>query len=69
MNTIFADVVEEVKQLSFDEKQEVKDLVEEKRDEIWVNGERSQRELKENKLQFSSDIDELMIEIKLAKQT
>ncbi len=65
MNTIFADVVEEVKQLSFDEKQELKNLIEvylieEKRDEIWENGERSRRELKENKLKFSSDTDELM---------
>ena len=65
MNTIFADVVEDVKQLSFDEKLELKDLlevylVEERRSEILENGRQSRRELKENKLKFSSNIDELI---------
>lgn len=65
MNTTFAGVVEEVKQLSFDEKQELKDLleiylIEERRQEILENGEQSRRELKNGELKFSSNIDELM---------
>ncbi len=65
MNTSFAGVVEEVKQLSFDEKQELKDLLEsylleERRREIYENGEQSKRELEKDKLKFSSDTDELM---------
>jgi len=65
MNTNFAGVVEEVKQLSFDEKQELKDLLEiylteERREEILKNGEQSRRELERGELKFSSNLDELM---------
>jgi hypothetical protein len=65
MNTSFAGVVEEVKQLSFDEKQELKDLLEsylleERRREIYENGEQSKRELEKDKLKFSSDTAEIM---------
>ena len=65
MNTTFAGVVEEVKQLSFNEKQELKDLLEiylikERRQEILENGEQSRRELKNGELKFSSNTDELM---------
>ncbi len=65
MNTIFADVVEDVKQVSFDEKLELKDLleiylIEERRSDILENGKQSRRQLKENKLEFSSNVDELM---------
>ena len=65
MNTTFAGVVEEVKQLSFEEKQELKNLlesylIEERRREIYENGERSKRELENGELKFSSDSDELM---------
>lgn len=65
MNTNFAGVIEDVKQLSFDEKRELKNLlesylVEERRQEILENGEQSRRELAEGKLKFSSSIDELM---------
>ncbi len=65
MNTTFAGVVETVKQLSFDEKQELKDLlesylIEERRREIYENGEQSKRELKKGELKFSSNTDELM---------
>lgn len=64
MNTTFAGVVEEVKQLSFDEKKELKDLlkvylIEEKRQEIFENGEQSRRELEKGELKFSSNLDEL----------
>jgi hypothetical protein len=64
MNTTFAGVVEEVKQLSLDEKQELKDLlesylIEEKRQEIFDSGEQSKREFETGELKFSSDIDEL----------
>ena len=65
MNTTFAGVVEEVKQLSFDEKTELKNLlesylVEERRQEILENGEQSKQELENGKLKFSSSTDELM---------
>lgn len=65
MNTTFANVVEDVKQLSFDEKSELKNLlesylVEERRDEIFRNGEESRRRFKDSELKFSSNIDDLM---------
>ena len=65
MNTTFAGVVEDVKQLSFDEKQELKDLlesylIEERRREIYENGERSKREQENGDLKFPSNTDELM---------
>lgn len=65
MNTNFAGVVEEVKQLSFDEKRELKDLlenylIEERRQEILENGEQSKKEFQSGELKFSSDIDELI---------
>jgi hypothetical protein len=65
MNTNFAGVVEDVKQLSFDEKRELKYLlesylVEERRQEIFENSEQSKQELKNGELKFSSDTDELM---------
>lgn len=65
MNTNFAGVVENVKQFSFDEKRELKNLlesylIEEKRQEILENGEKSKRELKNGELKFSSNVDELM---------
>ncbi len=64
MNTNFAGVVEAVKQLSFDEKLELKDLieiylVEERRQEMFANCEESLEELKSGKPKFSSDINEL----------
>lgn len=65
MNTTFASVVEEVKQLSFDEKRELKDLIEtylieERRQEIFENGEQSKQESEKADLKFSSNVDELM---------
>ncbi len=65
MNTNFAEVVEEVKQLSFDEKSELKNLlelylIEERRQEIFDNGEQSKRELQNGELKFSSNTEELM---------
>lgn len=64
MNTNFAGVVEEVKQLSSDEKQELKDLIEvylteERREEILTNCRESLKELRSGNLKFSSDINEL----------
>lgn len=65
MNTNFAGVVETVKQLSFDEKQELKNLlenylIEERRREIYENGEASKRKLERGELKFSSNTDDLM---------
>ncbi len=64
MNTNFAGVVEEVKHLSFDEKQELKDLIEnylieERRQEIADNYENSQTEIESGELSFSSNFNEL----------
>ncbi len=64
MNTNFAEVVEDVKQLSFDEKRELKDLlviylIEERRQEIFENGEQSKQELQNGEFKFSSNPDEL----------
>jgi hypothetical protein len=64
MNTNFAEVVEDVKQLSFDEKRELKDLleiylIEERRQQIFENGEQSKQESQNGELKFSSNLDEL----------
>ena len=60
MNTVFVDVVEDVKRLTFDEKENLRDLidnylVEERRDEILNNYEESKLEV----LESSSDIGRL----------
>ena len=65
MNANFAEVVEDVRQLSFDEKRELKDLlelylVEERRQEILQNGAQSKQDLENSELRFSSNVDELM---------
>lgn len=64
MNTVFADVVEEIKQLSLGEKEELKDLldnylVDERREEILEHYQESQQEFADGKLKFSSDLNEL----------
>ncbi|HYX72362.1 MAG TPA: hypothetical protein VE732_06300 [Nitrososphaera sp.] len=64
MKDSFAEVVEEVKNLSTEEKLELqilieKYLVEEKRQEIYENHQASLTELKEDKLVFSSDVNVL----------
>jgi hypothetical protein len=64
MKDSFAEVVEEVKNLSTEEKLELqtlieKYLVEEKRQEIYENHQESMRELQEGDLVFSSDTDAL----------
>lgn len=64
MSQNFAQVVEEVKRLSPDEKQELQELlrsyvIEERRREILENCEASLQELQEGKLTFSSDIETL----------
>ncbi len=60
MGTTFVDIVEEAKQLSTEEKQELRDLldnylVEERRQQILVNYEQSKQEQPE----FSSNLNEL----------
>ncbi|HEX9962822.1 MAG TPA: hypothetical protein VGB00_17960 [Pyrinomonadaceae bacterium] len=64
MSTNFAGVVEEVKHLSFDEKLELKELlenylIEERRQEIAENYEKSVDEFEKGKLNFSSNFSEL----------
>jgi hypothetical protein len=64
MNYSFAEVVEEVKNLSTEEKLELqtlleKYLAEERREEIFDNYQSSLDELKEGKLVFTSDVDTL----------
>jgi len=65
MSQTFAEVVEEVKQLSPAEMAELQELlkkylIEERRREIRENGEAGTKELREGKLQSYSDVDELM---------
>ena len=60
----FSDIVENIKRLSFDEKQEIQALLsqylrEERRDEIYDNYQKSRIEEQNNELNFSSNIDEL----------
>ncbi|HMS43016.1 MAG TPA: hypothetical protein PKE69_22495 [Pyrinomonadaceae bacterium] len=64
MNVSFVNVVEDVKQLSIEEKQELKDLldnylIEERREEIYQNYEQSKQNLADGKLRFSSDLEQL----------
>lgn len=68
MNPTFSDVVEEVKQLSFEEKQELESLIkkfiiEERREEIHTNYLKSREENSEGKLKSytktSSMLDDL----------
>jgi len=61
----FSDVVEAIKTVSLDEKEEIQSLLaqylrEERREEIYQNYLASQKEEKAGKLKFSSDIDELI---------
>ena len=61
----FCDVVEAIKTLSLVEKEEIQSLLEqflreERREEIYQNYLVSKQNAKEGKLQFSSDIDQLM---------
>jgi phosphopantothenate synthetase len=62
MKDSFAEIVEEVKNLSTEEKLELqtlieKYLVEERRQEIYANQQESLRELKEGELVFSGETD------------
>lgn len=61
----FSDVVEAIKTLSLEEKEEIQSLLaqylrEERREEIYHNYLDSQEEEKSGNLKFSSDMDELM---------
>ena len=60
----FSDLVEAIKELSTEEKQEIQLLLnqylrEERREEIYQNFRSAQKEQQHNNLQFSSNIDEL----------
>jgi flagellar motor switch protein FliG len=60
----FASLVEKVKKISTEDKEELrflleKYLIEEKRDNIYKNYQVSLDELKENKINYSGDIDNL----------
>ncbi|MDJ0536692.1 MAG: hypothetical protein QNJ70_30095 [Xenococcaceae cyanobacterium MO_207.B15] len=63
-NMSFSDVVEAIKQLSTEEKQEIQLLLnqylrEERREEIYQNFQSAQKEQQQDNLQFSSNIGEL----------
>jgi len=65
MSQTFADIVEDVKQLSPEEKAELqqllkKYLIEERRLEILENAETGLKEYREGKLQSFSNVDDLM---------
>ena len=64
MSHTFADVVEDVRQLSPSEREELQEiikrsLIEERRREILRNCEDGLQELREGKLTFTSDLEEL----------
>lgn len=65
MSQTFADIVEDVKQLSPEEKEELQELlkkylIEERRHEILQNAEAGLKEYQDGKLQSFSNVDELM---------
>jgi len=65
MSQTFADIVEDVKQLSSEEKEELQELlkkylIEERRREIRENAEAGFKEFEDGKLQFFSKVDEMM---------
>jgi hypothetical protein len=64
MSSEFASVVEEVKKMPYEEKEELKFLIEkylieEQREEIYQNYNESLKELRGRKIKFSSDINQL----------
>jgi phosphopantothenate synthetase len=64
MSSEFANVVEEVKKMPYEEKEELKFLIEkylneERREEIFQNYHDSLKELSAKKIKFSSDINQL----------
>ena len=64
MSSDFSSLVEEVKKISSEDKEELKFLIEkylieERREEIYRNYKDSLQELNANKLEFSSDIKKL----------
>lgn len=65
MDKTFASVVDEVRQLTYDEREELIDviqhsLVEERREEILRNGEEAMRAYRNGDLKFYSNVDDLM---------
>ena len=67
MNT-FANIVEEIQNLSTDEIHEIhviteKYLIERRRDEFLKNHEESMNEFLEGKMKFTSNVDELMAKL------
>ena len=65
MSQNFADVVEDVKQLSVAEKEELQELlrkylIEERRREIRENADASLKEYRDGKLEFFSNVDDMM---------
>ncbi|OHD15109.1 MAG: hypothetical protein A2086_15230 [Spirochaetes bacterium GWD1_27_9] len=64
MQTTFNDLVDMVRDLSLSEKVEIKtvlekEIIEEKRNKIHKNYLKAKKEFKENKLEFSNDINKL----------
>ena len=65
MNTNFAGVVDEVRQLSIEERRELIDVLEqsiidERREDILENGEDAKRAFRKGELKLYSDVDDLM---------
>lgn len=65
MNTSFASVVDEVRELSFEERQELivvleQSLIDERRDQIFEVGESTRRSFSNGDLHVHSNVDDLM---------
>ncbi len=66
MEMTFASVVNEVRQLSFEEREELADviersLVEERRQQIFENGEEARRAYSNGELKAYTNVDDLMV--------
>jgi hypothetical protein len=64
MSKNFANIVEEIKRLSNKDKQELKFLlekyiIEEEREKIYRNYKQSSKEVRDNQIEFSNDLDKL----------
>jgi hypothetical protein len=64
LETTFNHLVEEIQKLDVEQKEELKSLIEkylieERREEIYANYLEAKKEVRENKLKFSSDMNEI----------
>ena len=64
----YANIVDEIQKLSLEDKKELEEMIhkmriEERREEIYKNGEKSLKEYKSDKLKGSSSVNDLMADL------